>query len=111
MIRIFEGFDGATPAAKRLDVRMLRIFQRRSMEGELRRRLVMILQSGRLRDRGEGAAPLMGRCPFCNKVIGHEDRTLRDYVWLDGSHHYVERHDLVPPALLRLLEEETPTWA
>lgn len=105
MTRVFSGFDSATHPRNRLSVKMLKIF-RRTLDEETKRRLVMTLQSGRIRDSDE---PVVGRCPFCSKIIGSKDRYLLDFVWLDGSEHYVEKHNLVPPDALALLDAVTPS--
>ncbi len=104
MTRIFEGFDGATAPARRYSLSMLKIYRRRELNPETKRRLILILQSGRSRDR----AAVVARCPLCTKMLGVPDRTLGDYVWLEGSDHYVEAHNLVTPKLFELLESLTP---
>lgn len=42
-------------------------------------------------------------CQLCGRPIGNEMRKLGKFLWLAGSEHYLEVHDLWPPGLTTLL--------
>jgi hypothetical protein len=105
MIRLFEGFDASTEPKRRLSPHDLKLYRQPHLDEEARRRIMMLLSCGTTMKPQE---PFWARCPLCNVKIGDQDRALGDYVWVDGAEHYIEAHNLVPPAVERFLEAMTP---